>query len=200
MGKIYTKSGDDGSTSLLSGERASKGHPRVELYGEVDELNARLGVAQALASPLEEGELRPSLSQVQNWLFGLGANLACDRAKRDSFQLPEIGQKHTTTLERQIDQWSEQLPPLKHFVLPGGSPMAGHLHLARTQARKVERLLVVFKDREMNREDGAFLSQAVIFFNRLSDYLFVAARLANYSCKKGEVLWKNSDPASSTPP
>lgn len=177
--KIYTKTGDDGTTSLFSGGRVSKNHLRVEAYGTVDELNSYLGVARAYQATEKTDSY---LEEVQNHLFRLGADLATPMdAKAD--WLVRITANEIQWLEKSIDELSDSLPELKNFILPGGTPVAAHLHVARTISRRAERLLVALKDNEAINE------QALIYLNRLSDWLFTLARYENLQTGETETKW-----------
>ena len=177
--KIYTKTGDDGTTSLFSGGRVSKSHLRVDVYGTVDELNSYIGVARAYqASELVD----KYLEAVQNHLFRLGADLATPMdAKAD--WLVRIREDEVAWLETTIDELSETLPELKNFILPGGTPVAAHLQVARTISRRAERALVDLKEHEAINE------QALIYLNRLSDWLFTIARYENLQAGEVETKW-----------
>ncbi|MBX9881380.1 MAG: cob(I)yrinic acid a,c-diamide adenosyltransferase [Sphingomonas sp.] len=171
LNKIYTRTGDDGTTGLVDGSRAAKDSPRLHAIGEVDELNAAIGVAVVA---LGEGEIAATLRRVQNDLFDLGADLATpgDDFAPGPMVLRMIAAQ-VAWLEAAIDALNEALPPLTSFILPGGSPGAAALHVARTIARRAERAAVTTARAEpLNPE-------ALIYLNRLSDYLFVAARTAN---------------------
>lgn len=174
--RIYTKTGDKGDTGLVSGTRISKANPRIDLYGELDDFNSRLGYATSLIE--KEKALSQTvdfLHHIQSAVFDLGSNLACEADKRMEYKLPQITEAFITQLENEIDRLEQDLEPLKHFILPGGTPAAAAFHLARTGARNVERKLVGFG--ESTKEDLPAL--AVIFLNRTSDYLFVLARYVN---------------------
>lgn len=178
--RIYTRTGDDGKTALGSGDRLPKDHGRIEAFGTVDELSSSLGVA--LASGLEE-RLAVELRRVQNELFHLGADLCVreeDKAKRPG---PRIEPRHVEALERTIDELNAALPPLSNFVLPGGTPGAAHLHVARTICRRAERLLVTLMREEAVGE------HTLSYLNRLSDALFVMARWENRQRGVEDVLW-----------
>jgi cob(I)alamin adenosyltransferase len=179
--RIYTRTGDDGSTGLGSGTRIPKDHLRVECYGTVDELNAQLGVALGEAPP----GLTDALSRIQNDLFHLGAELCVTEADRARRPGPRIEARHVTWLEEQIDLWNEQLPTLENFILPGGSPAAAHLHVARTVCRRAERLLVTLGRSEPTGE------WSLPYLNRLSDALFVFARAANLVSGHPGRLWNS---------
>ncbi len=176
--KIYTRSGDDGSTGLFGGSRVSKSDARIECYGTVDELNASLGLAATVAG----AELRRLLNEVQNELFVIGSQLATPAAaKQDA--LPALAEASVSRLEAQIDSAESRLPKIQFFILPGGNETAARLHLARTICRRAERLLVAFA-----AEHG--VAPIIIrYLNRLSDWLFVHARLANHEAGLRDVPW-----------
>jgi cob(I)alamin adenosyltransferase len=190
--KIYTKTGDDGTTGLIGGGRVRKCDPRIECSGTVDELNAAIGLAaSALATHPVAGEidLFAHLRQVQNDLFVIGSHLATPEESPHRTSLPGLDEQMVTHLEMQIDAAETQLPKLRNFILPGGSEAAARLHLARTICRRAERLLVDFSlDRPV---PGIVLT----YLNRLSDWLFVQARLANHLAGVEDVLWKPSNGA-----
>ncbi|MEE8586608.1 MAG: cob(I)yrinic acid a,c-diamide adenosyltransferase [Acidobacteriota bacterium] len=177
--KIYTRSGDQGKTALFSGERVEKDHLRVEAYGTLDELNSVLGLA---ASFCRSRRVQQHLQLLQNKLFNAGADMATSPGSRRSIE--RVGTQDWEGLEQAIDEMEEDLPRLKNFILPGGSPGASCLHLARSVCRRAERLLVqLMKHEEMNPE-------LLIFLNRLSDFLFVLARSENIEGGGEEVLWR----------
>lgn len=181
LNKIYTRTGDNGTTALVSGPRRDKHDPRVEAYGTVDETNSTVGLARLHTSGM--AELDAMLSRIQNDLFDLGADLATpDTGEKLDYEPLRIVEAQVTRLETEIDRLNADLDPLKSFVLPGGSPAAAYLHLARTVARRAERLMVELSRRET--VSGAALK----YINRLSDFLFVAARFANDGGKQ-DVLW-----------
>ncbi len=177
--KIYTKRGDRGETSLFGGQAASKASPRVAAYGEVDELNATLGLARAAT---RDGEIDAILAGLQARLFELGAELATPPGRVSKAVVP-VGAGEVAALEAIIDRLDAELPAQKHFVLPGGSPAAAALHLARTVCRRVERAVVALSGAE------PVGPQTVIFLNRLSDLLFVMARTANARAGVPDVPW-----------
>lgn len=177
--KIYTKTGDDGTTSLFDGTRVTKDHERVDLYGAIDELNACLGLA---ASFLSDEKLKGDLFEVQKDLFALGAHLANPAHKKQKAK-SDFGDDKVIKLETQIDAMEEKLRPMTGFILPGGHSAAAALHVSRTICRCAERKLVKFNRTE--KLDPLFLK----FLNRLSDYLFVAARFANHLCHVDDVPW-----------
>ncbi|TCL72644.1 cob(I)yrinic acid a,c-diamide adenosyltransferase [Rhizobium sp. BK251] len=183
LNRIYTKTGDDGTTGLVSGPRRLKHDLRVEAYGTIDEANSCIGVARLHTAAM--GELDEMLMRIQNDLFDLGADLATpDTGKPLDYEPLRIVEAQVARLEREIDVLNERLEPLKSFVLPGGSPAAAHLHLARTIARRGERQMVA-----LARTEGEQVSPAALkYINRLSDFLFVAARHANDD-GRADVLW-----------
>jgi len=183
LNKIYTRTGDDGSTALGTGERRPKYDLRIAAYGTVDELNAAIGVARLHTAA--DAELDTMLTRIQNDLFDLGADLCVperpDKPSRERLRLVEA---QAVRLEQKIDRLNAELAPLTSFVLPAGSAAAAHLHLARTVCRRAERLIV-----ELAAKPGESVSAPVIaYVNRLSDFLFVAARRANGK-GTGDVLW-----------
>ncbi|MDP1860307.1 MAG: cob(I)yrinic acid a,c-diamide adenosyltransferase, partial [Gemmatimonadaceae bacterium] len=180
--KIYTKTGDAGHTGLFGGGRVEKDHPRVEAYGDVDELNAFIGLARSI-------EMMPRIDEVlvpiQRDLFSIGALLATpDHEKmREQLQKARIDGERIAELERAIDDCERELEPLRSFILPGGTPKSSALHVARTICRRAERRVVA-----LNREVG-LPELAIIYLNRLSDLLFMLARVANHRAGAGEVTW-----------
>jgi len=178
--KVYTRTGDDGTTSLGGGRRVPKDSDRIEAYGTVDELNSAIGVA------LAEGlvpEVAGPLARIQNDLFHLGADLCILEEDKARVPAPRIEARHIDELERLMDQFSESLAPLENFILPGGSPGAAALHLARTICRRAERLVVALSRKEAVGE------HTVPYLNRLSDALFVMARFENLRSGVPDVLW-----------
>ncbi len=176
--KIYTKTGDAGQTGLFGAGRVSKAHPRIGAYGEVDELNSVLGLARAVS---KDKELTRMLSQIQELLFVAGADLASPTSHP---MTPRITARDTLLFERWIDKLDQELAPLRHFILPGGTSLAAWLHLGRTVCRRAERALVAFAEKE--KVD----SELTRFMNRLSDLLFTMARAANIRAQKPEIAWK----------
>ena len=179
LNKIYTRTGDDGTTALGSGERRPKYDLRVAAYGTVDETNAIIGCARAAT---RDAQLDPMLARIQNDLFDLGADLATPEGTTLSYEPLRIIPAQVERLEREIDGLNANLSPLKSFVLPGGSPLAAHLHMARTVSRRAERLMVELAGSEPVGE------AALRYVNRLSDFFFVAARVANRNGAE-DVLW-----------
>ncbi|MDO5371529.1 cob(I)yrinic acid a,c-diamide adenosyltransferase [Paracoccus sp. (in: a-proteobacteria)] len=181
LNRIYTRTGDKGDTGLSDGSRVAKHDPRVEAYGTVDELNATLGLARLHAGD----EMAGSLGVIQNELFDLGADLARPNMDRDAeapYPVLRIVQEQVVRLEAEIDAMNAPLSALRSFILPGGSVLAAHLHLARTVARRAERRTTELA------EAGDTNPVAVKYLNRLSDWLFVAARVANGG-GEGDILW-----------
>ncbi len=183
LNKIYTRTGDDGTTGLSSGERRPKFDLRVAAYGTVDEANSVVGLARLHTSAMPE--LDDMLARIQNDCFDLGADLATPATGSDmDHEALRVTDSQVARLESDIDTLNRELRPLRSFVLPGGSPAAAHLHHARTVARRAERLVV-----ELAARPGEIVSPAALrYVNRLSDMLFVAARAAN-DAGKADVLW-----------
>lgn len=180
LNKIYTKTGDDGSTGLVTGERLPKTHPRMEAIGTVDELNGSIGMA---LSSVKDDRVRGSLLMIQNDLFDLGADLATPQELKGELRLSAGG---PARLEKMIDELNDDLPPLTSFVLPSGPGGAGELHFARAVARRAERTVWALAERV---EFGPLLNPVIAqYLNRLSDYLFVAARHVARGAG-GEVTW-----------
>ncbi|MDQ6611450.1 MAG: cob(I)yrinic acid a,c-diamide adenosyltransferase [Gemmatimonadota bacterium] len=180
--KIYTRTGDEGGTALFGGGRVGKDHPRVEAYGDVDELNAALGMARCIASLPRIDEV---LVPIQRDLFAIGALLATpDHDKmREQLEKASIDQERIDELERAIDHCESELEPLRSFIIPGGTPKAAALHVARTVCRRAERRVVHLS------HDVELPALVVIYLNRLSDLLFMLARVANKRGGAGEVTW-----------
>lgn len=181
LNKIYTKTGDAGETALGNGARVAKHSMRVTAYGTVDELNATVGLCRLHAT----GEMDTMLSRIQNDLFDLGADLCRPEMEKDGeagYPILRMSVEQTTRLESEIDSMIDKLEPLKSFILPAGSPLSTHLHLSRTVARRAERLTVELATME------AINDAAVKYLNRLSDWFFCAARVANDE-GRADVLW-----------
>ena len=179
--KIYTRTGDDGTTGLIGGSRVAKDDARLDAYGTIDELNAAIGLAAVTA----DAALRVLLTPVQETLFVLGSHLAApgdsDVAKK---YLPPIDPDSVAALERQIDAAESELPPLANFILPGGTETAARLHVARCVCRRAERLVVAAT------KHASRMAAVETYLNRLSDWLFVYARLANHRDHVADVLWR----------
>ena len=185
MTRIYTKTGDAGDTALFGGRRVPKNDPRVCAYGSVDEVNTVLGVARAAGPP---DSIAPVVEQLQHYLFDLGSELATPPAAAAgaSAHASHVTAAWVDALEREIDRCEDALPPLRAFILPGGTPAAAALHLARTVARRAEREIVALAAREpVNPE-------LLKFMNRLSDLLFVLARAANHAAGRPDVEWRQT--------
>ncbi len=179
---IYTRKGDEGETSLGGGQRVPKDSARVAAYGAVDELNSAIGVA--LAHDLSQ-RLTEMLSLIQNELFHLGSDLAFREEDKQAQRLPQIEEQHVVQLEQWIDELNEIVGPLPNFILPGGSPGAAQLHLARAVCRRAERAVIT-----LAREEP--IGGSVIpYLNRLSDLLFVMARYENKQRGTSELLWNS---------
>ena len=183
LSKIYTRTGDDGTTALGSGRRVSKYDLRVEAYGTLDETNAAIGIAR-LHTKDGPPSLDAMLARIQNDLFDLGADLCFPDETKDARGRLQVTDTQVARLESEIDTLNRELEPLRSFVLPGGSPASSHLHLARTVARRAERLMVALAARQGESVGDA----ALRYINRLSDFLFVAARFANGK-GKSDVTW-----------
>lgn len=184
--KIYTRSGDDGTTSLFGGKRVGKDDARVAAYGTVDELNAVIGVARSLRP---DARLDRQLLRIQHELFDCGADLA-DPLSGTPERPSRIRQEQVERLEQEIDRFSAETPPIKSFILPGGTPLAAALHHARTVARRAERQVV-----RLSR--SVEVAPALIqYLNRLSDWLFAAARAANAKAGTADVEWRSSAAAA----
>lgn len=187
--KIYTKTGDDGTTALFDGTRVPKHHVRVDLYGDVDELNSSLGIA---ISFMQDKNFQTELKNIQRDLFALGARLANPEEKKrpPKADRPQAGKEKSdfneekvVNLEKAIDRMENSLTPMKSFILPGGSPASAFLHHARTICRRAERKLTACSEKE------TITPLYTRYLNRLSDYLFVAARFANHLEKIPDVPW-----------
>jgi cob(I)alamin adenosyltransferase len=177
--KLYTKTGDDGTTGLFGGGRVPKASARVDAYGTVDEANAAIGVARATGLDKAMDDV---LSRVQTDMFALGAELACVPGRESKLSMALLGDAEIERLERAIDEADAACPPLKAFVLPGGSPQAAALHQARTICRRAERSVLSIDDAPARRD-------VVVYLNRLSDLLFALARRANVVAGVEDVPW-----------
>ena len=179
--KIYTKTGDRGETGLFGGARVPKDDARVEAYGAVDELNASLGMVRALGPA---PEIDAELGRIQEELFAVGAELATPHDARARGSIPGVQGAWAESLEQRMDAWDAELPALTAFVLPGGSPVAASLHVARATCRRAERRAVALSHL------SAVDPNVVVYLNRLSDFLFEAARMANFRAGVAETLWQ----------
>jgi len=178
--KIYTRTGDKGTTGLIGGARIEKNSARISAIGDVDELNAAIGLARCLA----EGDLGVELARIQCWLFDLGAQLASPPGRPNRTEA--IGAGQVRLLEESIDVQTARLEPLRHFILPGGSELAARLHQARSVCRRAERSILELDAHE------AIGVEALAFINRLSDWLFTAARTANRLAGVMDVKWEHT--------
>jgi cob(I)alamin adenosyltransferase len=180
--KIYTKTGDKGSTSLIGGTKVPKSHLRIEAYGTVDELSSWIGLCRDL---LTDEAARTILQEVQDRLFTMNAALACDPVKEPKLLIPDLKEEDTVLLEKEMDRMNEVIPPMKSFILPGGHPTLSQLHIARCVCRRAERCCVRL-DQESLEVNGIILK----YLNRLSDYLFVLARYTGHQMNIEEIPWK----------
>ncbi|TAF66682.1 MAG: cob(I)yrinic acid a,c-diamide adenosyltransferase [Cytophagales bacterium] len=177
--KIYTKTGDEGTTSLIGGTRVSKAHIRIQAYGTIDELNAYIG----LLADLPENQNRiTTLKKIQDRLFTIGSQLA-NESENNTFKLPELYPEDITTIETLIDQITEKVPPLRSFVLQGGHQTISFCHITRTVCRRAERHVIELTEHEKISEN------ILPYLNRLSDYLFVLARLLHHELQIPETPW-----------
>ncbi|WP_153799596.1 cob(I)yrinic acid a,c-diamide adenosyltransferase [Foetidibacter luteolus] len=180
--KIYTKTGDTGKTSLIGGTRVLKSSLRIESYGTVDELNSFIGL---LGDQLPHEPSKAILKEVQDRLFTIGSSLACDPDKEPLMKIPDLLETDIILLEKEIDAMNEVLPPMRHFILPGGHAAVSTAHIARCVCRRAERICVAMQLEE------SFVEPLVIkYLNRLSDYLFVLARYTGHLLNVEEVAWK----------
>lgn len=177
--KIYTKTGDKGQTSLIGGTRVPKYHLRIETYGTVDELNSYIGLIMCQGIDVHDQQL---LKEIQDRLFTVGSSLAAD-PETSKMKIPDLHDADVTLLENEMDLMNEKLPPLKHFVLPGGNTVVSYCHIARCVCRRAERLTVALAE-------NSFVDERVtVYLNRLSDYLFVLARKLTVYFKAEENIW-----------
>lgn len=184
--KIYTKFGDGGQTYLASGIKVSKTDRRVDLYGSCDELNSTIGLALSFTKDLNlESEFLNYVKNIQSFLFEIGSELA-GYVPRESKEGTVVLRSDVESLEKEIDRLMEVLPEIKFFILPAGSPTSSALHMARTICRRLERDLLVYIE-----SGGEIHSDLRIYINRLSDYLFAAARFVNFSIGQEETIWKS---------
>jgi len=182
--KIYTKTGDNGTTSLLGGTKVLKSDLRIEAYGTVDELNSYIGLCRDL---VPDNAAKNVLREIQDRLFTIGASLACDPTKEAKMKIPDLKEEDVRLLENEIDRMNQVLPEMKNFILPGGHPTVSHLHIARCVCRRAERCCVRLQ--EGNTEENLIIK----YLNRLSDYLFILARFAADLLKVEESPWKPRD-------
>jgi cob(I)alamin adenosyltransferase len=180
--KIYTKTGDRGTTSLIGGTKVVKSHSRIEAYGTIDELNSHIGLCRDL---IKDSTVKENLKEVQDRLFTIGAALACDPEKETSLKIPDLKDSDILVLEKEIDRLDSVLEPLQAFILPGGHVTVSHLHIARCVCRRSERLIV-----DLLKTDEEHESLIIKYINRLSDYLFVLSRYMSKELHAEEVAWK----------
>ena len=180
--KIYTKTGDKGTTSLIGGTKVSKAHLRIEAYGTVDELNSYIGLCRDLLTD-EKG--RDILLETQDRLFTVGSALACDPEKEPKMKIPDLHEEDIILLEKEIDRMNEAMPAMKSFILPGGHPTLSQLHIATCVCRRAERCCVRLEI-ESEEVDAIILK----YLNRLSDYLFVLSRYTGHQMNIAEIPWK----------
>lgn len=178
--KIYTKTGDKGTTALFTGKRVPKHHIRIESYGTIDELNSFLGL---IRDQQIDAHLKETLALIQNKLFTVGAILATEPTKENRLKIPRIQADDITLLEGEMDKMNEELPEMTHFILPGGHTTVSYCHIARTVCRRAERMISYLNENEPVPE--SLLS----FINRLSDYLFVLARKLSKDLQAQEIKW-----------
>ena len=180
--KIYTKTGDKGTTSLLGGTRVPKSHIRIETYGTTDELNSWIGL---ISDQVSHKRSVKALKEIQDRLFTIGSSLACDPEKETKMKIPDLLESDVEFLEKEIDRMNEKLPEMKSFVLPGGHVTVSTIHIARCVCRRCERLCIDMQEQQQ------FVEPLVIkYLNRLSDYLFVLSRFIGKRLKAKEVAWK----------
>ncbi len=180
--KIYTKTGDEGFTSLIGGSKVYKSNLRIESYGNIDELNSYIGL---LGDYITDKDIKIILQNIQNHLFVIGSSLAQDDEKRGKTKLPQLEEDDVLLLEKEMDKMNEELPELKHFILPGGHILVSCIHVTRSICRRAERSCVALKEHDQ-------LVEPIIlqYLNRLSDYLFVLARFVGKELGVNEVIWK----------
>jgi cob(I)alamin adenosyltransferase len=180
--KIYTKTGDNGTTSLIGGTKVLKSDLRIEAYGTVDELNSYIGLCRDLAN---DDSSKKTLKEIQDRLFTIGSSLACDPEKEPKMKIPDLKEEDIHMLEIEIDKMSNSLPEMKHFILPGGHPTISHIHIARCVCRRTERNCVRLQN-ETHEEDLLIIK----YLNRLGDYLFILARHFSQLLNAEEIQWK----------
>lgn len=180
--KIYTKTGDKGTTSLIGGTKVPKSHLRIETYGTIDELNSYIGMVN---DQVTDTNTNHQLKEIQDRLFTIGSSLACDPEKEPLMKLPDLKEEDIALLEKEIDRMNETLPAMKSFILPGGHLSVSTTHVARCVCRRAERLCV-----NMIEHDFFVDTLVIKYLNRLSDYLFVVARYIGHLLGVAEVAWK----------
>jgi cob(I)alamin adenosyltransferase len=180
--KIYTKTGDKGTTALIGGTKVPKSHLRIEAYGTIDELNSYLGYCRDI---ITDETTKSTLLEIQDRLFTIGSSLACDPIKEPKMRIPDLNGEDIIFIEKQIDRMDEQLPPMRSFILPGGHPTVSQLHIARCVCRRAERACVRLELESLEVEP-----LILQYLNRLSDYLFVLARFTAQQLGSEELPWK----------
>jgi cob(I)alamin adenosyltransferase len=180
--KIYTKTGDTGKTSLIGGTKVLKSDPRIEAYGTVDELNSYIGVVSDYCN---DEHSKIILKEIQDRLFTIGSELACDPQKETKMKVPDLHESDIELLEKEMDLMDSQLPQMKHFILPGGLPAVSFAHVARCVCRRAERCCVNLKE-----HDGAVAPLIIKYLNRLSDYLFMLSRYIGMKNNAPEIIWQ----------
>lgn len=180
--KIYTKTGDAGKTSLIGGAKVFKNNPRIETYGTVDELNSYIGLVSDFTN---DEHAKNILKEIQDRLFTIGSELACDPEKETKVRIPDLHESDVELLEKEIDKMHAELPVMKNFILPGGLPAVSFTHIARCVCRRAERCCVNLQ------ENGGKVNEIIIkYLNRLSDYLFTLARYTGMINNAPEIIWK----------
>lgn len=180
--KVYTRTGDKGQTSIVGGIRVSKANERLEAYGTVDELSSHLGL---LAAMLSEGEYHDMIIRVQNNLFNVCTNLATDQSQTPLYDSAKLADGEMELLEKEVDRMMKLLPERQGFILPGGTPVAAQAHVCRTVCRRAERRIVALS------EVAQISPETLQYVNRLSDYLFVLAKIINFNAGVSEIVWQN---------
>jgi cob(I)alamin adenosyltransferase len=180
--KIYTRTGDKGTTSLIGGTKVPKSHLRIEAYGTIDELNSYIGLCRDL---LSDEQSRKILLEVQDRLFTIGSSLACDPIKEPKMRIPDLKETDVTLLEHEMDNMSQFIAAMKFFILPGGHLAISHLHIARCICRRAERCCVRLELESLEVEPII-----IKYLNRLSDYLFVLSRYTGHQMEVEEISWK----------
>ena len=180
--KIYTKTGDAGKTSLIGGTKVLKNDPRIEAYGTIDELNSFMGVVYDHCT---DENSRNIVKEIQDRLFTIGSELACDPEKNIKMQIPDLHESDVELLEKEMDTMDAELPVMKNFILPGGMPAVSFMHVARSVCRRAERKCI-----DLQQHDGKVDPLIIKYINRLSDYLFMLARYTGMKNNAPEIVWK----------
>ncbi len=180
--KIYTKTGDAGKTSLIGGTRVLKSAPRIEAYGTVDELNSFIGL---VSDHCTDDHAKKILKEIQDRLFTIGSELACDPEKNIKMKIPDLYESDIELMEKEMDAMDAELPVMKNFILPGGMPAVSFMHVARSVCRRAERCCI-----NLSEHDGKVDPLIIKYINRLSDYLFMLARYTGMKNNTPEIIWK----------